>query len=175
MDRSRGKPHLRANAFNFGLMFRASKGAPVSYDGKTLIMADRFPARLGDTFVVTIESTRAEWPQGVGVAEGVEVFGERVTRAVVWEYFSVVPEMRAATRSSLPFSFDVICRNKQGSLLFYNMTEFKGRQEWWYGGSCMIASDIPGGRRYFCNDFELDDDFDDLVFTVTRASESGVP
>ncbi len=23
-----------------------------------------------------------------------------------------------------------------------------------------------GGRRYQCNDFELDDDFNDLVFTV---------
>ncbi len=35
----------------------------------------------------------------------------------------------------------------------------------------MVATDIPGGRRYSCNDFELDDDFDDLVFTVTRPSD----
>src|SRR5262249_15796808 len=53
---------------------------------------------------------------------------------------------------------------------FYNMTEFRGRQEWWHGGSCMIAEDIPGGRRYRCNDFELDEDFDDLVFSVVRSS-----
>jgi hypothetical protein len=32
----------------------------------------------------------------------------------------------------------------------------------------MIAEDVAGGRRYRCNDFELDEDFDDLVFTVVR-------
>lgn len=149
-------------------MFIQSCGAPVVHGGKTLIMADRVPAELGDRLQVTIESTRAEWPQGVGCSEGVEVFGERVKRAVVWEYFSVPPEVRAQVRSRLPYTFEVICRNKRGFVSFYNMTEFKGRHEWWHGGSCMIATDIPGGRRYSCNDFEPDDDFDDLVFTVTR-------
>jgi hypothetical protein len=158
---------------NFGEMFMQSKGAPLDYKGKQLIMLDRVPARLGDRLLVTIESTSAEWPQGVGISEGLEVFGERVKRAVVWEYFSIPPEQRSTTRSRLPFSFGVTCRNKSGSLAFYNMTEFKGRQQWWHGGAAMVASDIPGGRRYACNDFELDDDFDDLVFTVTRLEDDG--
>jgi hypothetical protein len=158
-------------AVNFGQMFIESRGMPIQHDGKTLIMLDRLPAKLGDKFTVTIESTRSSHPQGVGVSEGLEVFGERVKRAVIWEYFSLPPEERAAERSRLPFSFQVVCRNKKGSLSFYNMTEFQGRQEWWHGGSCMIADDIPGGRRYCCNDFELDEDFDDLVFTVVRSSD----
>jgi hypothetical protein len=153
---------------DFGQLFIQSRGAPIVHGGKTLIMADRVPAKPGDQLLVTIESTRAEWPQGVGIPQDVEVFGERVKRAVVWEYFSVPPEERAEVRSRLPFTFEVICRNEKGFVSVYNMTEFKGRQEWWHGGSCMIATDIPGGRRYSCNDFEPDDDFDDLVFTVTR-------
>src|SRR5262245_15604195 len=154
---------------NFGQLFIKSRGAPIQHDGKTLIMLDKLPAKLGDRFSVTIESTRSPYPQGVGVSEGVEVFGERVKRAVIFEYVSLPPELRETERSRLPFSFEVFCRNKKGSLSFYNMTEFRGRQEWWHGGSCMFAEDIQGGRRYHCNDFESDDDFDDLVFSVVRS------
>ena len=51
------------------------------------------------------------------------------------------------------------------------MTEFQGRPSGGTGGSCMIAEGIPGGRRYHCqNDFELDEDFDDLVLTVVKLS-----
>lgn len=153
---------------NFGQLFIESKGAPISYKGKSLIMLDRIPAKLGERFLVTIESTKAEYPQGIGVSEGVEVFGAKGKRVVVWEYFSLPLEERQTKRSALPFTFEVTCRNKKGRLAFYNMTEFMGRQEWWHGGSCMIASDIPGGKRYHCNDFALDDDFDDLVFTVIK-------
>jgi hypothetical protein len=162
---------------NFGQLFIKSRGTPIEHDGKTLIMLDRLPAKLGEKFLVTIEATRSPHPQGVGVSEGVQVFGERVKRAVIWEYFSLPPELRETAPSRLPFSFEIICRNRQGSLSFYNMTEFRGRQEWWHGGSCMIAEDIPGGRRYRCNDFELDEDFDDLVFSVvvSRSAEPDVP
>jgi len=157
---------------NFGQLFLQSRGVPLQHEGRTLIMRDRLRAELGDRFTVTIEATRSPYPQGVGVSEGLEVFGARVRRAVVWEYFSLPPERRAAERSHLPFAFAVVCRNKRGWLSFYNMTEVQGRQTWWHGGSCMIAEDIPGGRRYRCNDFELDADFDDLVFSVVKASSA---
>jgi hypothetical protein len=38
-------------------------------------------------------------------------------------------------------------------------------------GAAMYSEDIPNGKRYFCNDGVEDDDFDDIVFTVTRKSE----
>jgi hypothetical protein len=153
---------------NFGELFIASRGQPLSYGSKTLLMLDRFPAKLGERLLVTIESTESPWPQGIGMSSGLEVFGSRERRAVVWEYFSVQPEDRERIRSNLPFSFEVTCRNKSGFVSFYNMTEIHGRQEWWHGGSCMVSSEIDGGRRYLCNDFELDDDFNDLVFSVVR-------
>jgi hypothetical protein len=155
---------------DFGQRFIKSRGTPIEHGGKTLIMLDRFPAEHGETFIVTIEATNSAYPQGVGVGEDVEVFGKSVKRAVIWEYFSLAPELRKSERSKLPFSFEVVCQSKRGSLSFYNMTEVQGRQSWWHGGSCMIAEDIAGGRRFRCNDFELDEDFDDLVFTVVRAA-----
>lgn len=41
------------------------------------------------------------------------------------------------------------------------------------GNTCanaMYSEDIPNGKRYFCNDGVEDDDFDDIIFTVTRVN-----
>ena len=159
--------NLMATSPDFGQLFIKSKGQPIPYAGKSLVLSDRVSAVRGQRFTVTIESTASPYAQGIGISEGVVIFGEPVKKGVVWEYFSLPPEERQRMRSSLPFSFEVECSNNKGWLSFYNMAEFQGRQEWWHAGSCMWVEPIPGGRRYHCNDFELDDDFNDIVFTVT--------
>lgn len=161
-----GDPVTTMDNFNFGERFKKSGGKPIVHQGRQLIMADRIAARLGQQLNITIESTSSPHPQGVGMSKGVQIFGSTVKRAVVWDYFSVPPDHRSDERSRLPYSFAVTCRNKSGFLLFYNMTEYMGRQEWWHGGAAMFVEELPNGRRYWCNDFELDDDFDDLVFTI---------
>ena len=35
-------------------------------------------------------------------------------------------------------------------------------------GAAMYSEDIEDGKRYFCNDGDMDDDFDDIIFTVKR-------
>ena len=35
-------------------------------------------------------------------------------------------------------------------------------------GAAMYSEDIEDGKRYFCNDGDLDNDFDDIIFTVKR-------
>jgi hypothetical protein len=154
--------------FDFGGRFMESKGQPIQHAGRTLQMIDRFPASLGEELVVTIESTASPHIQGVGFSEGVEVFGQKEKKAVVFEHFSIPPEERAHTKSRLPFTFAVTCRNKKGFVSFYNMALTGERQSWWHAGSAMIAEEIAGGRRYRCNDFDFDDDFDDLIFTVKK-------
>ena len=161
-------PKNMTSPCNFGQRFIESKGQPITHGEKTLQMIDRFPAKLGEELEVTIESTASPYNQGVGFSEGVEVFGERQKKAVVFEHFSVPPDERDRVRSKLPFTFTVTCRNRKGYVQFYNMALVSGRQEWWHGGSAMIVEEIDGGRRYRCNDFELDDDFDDVVFTVKQ-------
>ena len=39
--------------------------------------------------------------------------------------------------------------------------------------NAMYSEDIPYGKRYFCNDGDDDDDFDDIIFTVQR--QTGLP
>jgi hypothetical protein len=154
--------------FDFGGRFIKSKGQPIQHAGRTLQMIGRFPAALGEELVVTIESTASPHIQGIGFSEDVEVFGQKEKKAVVFEHFSIPPEERARTKSRLPFTFAVTCRSKKGFLSFYNMALTGDCQSWWHAGSAMIAEDIAGGRRYLCNDFDFDDDFDDLIFTVKK-------
>jgi len=156
--------------YDFGSQFIKSKGQSIEYDGKEIFMIDRVPAKLNEEFVITIESTNSPHTQGVGISEGVEVFGVKNKRAVVFEYVSLPPEERKTKKSKLPFSFKVKYRNKKGFLTFYNMCLFHGRQEWWHGGAGMIVENIENGKRYHCNYFELNDDFDDIIFTVTKSA-----
>ncbi len=38
----------------------------------------------------------------------------------------------------------------------------------WIGNSAMIFEEIDSGKRYYCNDGEYEDNFDNIIFTVTR-------
>ena len=40
--------------------------------------------------------------------------------------------------------------------------------EYWCRGAAMIVEEIENGRRYRCNDGTPDEDFDDIIFTITR-------
>ena len=163
--------NAEVSAYNFSRLFQETKGGPVTYNGLNLVMLDRFPAKPNEKLIVTIESTSSKYPQGVGVSEEVEVFGQKVKQAVVWEYFSLPPGKRSEVRSQLPYSFEVVCRNKKEHLSFYNMAELDGRHEWWTHASAMIVEEIPNGRRYRCNDFQPNDDFNDIVFRVERKAD----
>ena len=51
---------------------------------------------------------------------------------------------------------------------------YYGSAHWKAGrgsGAAMYSEDIPNGKRYFCNDGDEDDDFDDIIFTVARMKE----
>lgn len=152
--------------FNFNRLFAESKGQPVIYNGDVIYLADKLSATLGEVFIVTIESTHSKYLQGVGVSENVRVFGQQEKRAVVFEHYSVPIENRSTERSRLPFQFEVECRNKKGFLWFYNMCLVNDRQEWWHGGCAMRREAMESGFRYFCNDWQRNDDFTDIVFSV---------
>ena len=52
----------------------------------------------------------------------------------------------------------ITCYNNAGRCAYVNNT----------CANAMYSEDIPNGKRYFCNDGVEDDDFDDIIFTVTR-------
>jgi hypothetical protein len=160
--------HMSDFDFNFNRMFAEAKGLPVYYNSKYICMSDKVPAKYGERFLVTIESTNSKYLQGVGISQNVEVFGEKNNRVVVYEYASLLPDQRKEKRSELPFSFEVICRNKKGYLSFYNMAQVDGRNDWFNLGCAMIVDELSNTRIYHCNDFQPNDDFNDIVFQVER-------
>ena len=59
---------------------------------------------------------------------------------------------------------------KKGLLGIKNVLDAgRGTISSWVGGAARIVEEIENGRRYSCNDRAPDDDFDDIVFTITKA------
>ena len=154
--------------FDFNSLFKKSLGKPILYKGQELILADKIPVNYDEKLRITIESTNSKYIQGVGISDNIEIFGQKVGKAVVWEYYSVPPENRENTRNQLPYSFEVICKNKKGEIFIYNMAEVDGRQDYWNFGCAMIVENIENGKRYKCNDWQPNEDFNDIIFRVEK-------
>ncbi len=136
--------------------FMKSKGQPIEYKGKTLILMDRLnigkKARIGITF----EKTNTEWEQGISLKadKGIMVDGEKVKHYRLWE-------------AHAPRYLEYDVETKNGELLIWNVWDTgNGSVDAWVGGAAMIAEDIDNGKIYYCNDGHLDDNFDDLVFKI---------
>lgn len=152
----------------FEKLFKESNGQPIAYNGDIIFMMDKIDAKINDQFLVTIEKTNSIYLQGIGFSENVSVFGDTVKRAAVYEHFSVPPDERQRTKSKLPFSFTVTCKNKKGHITIYNMAMVGEVQHWWHNGFAMKKEKTENGWRYKCNDIRPNDDFTDLIFTVEK-------
>ncbi len=156
--------------FDFGSQFIDSKGEPIKYKDKTLIMIERILVQAEDILQITIEETNSDYIQGIGISEEVEVFGNRGKKTVIFEYVSIPPKKRKRLKSKLPFSFEVKAIHN-GYISVYNMCLVNGHQSWWHNGSCMYKVEEVDCLRFYCNDFQPNDDFNDLIFSVKAINE----
>lgn len=144
---------------DFADMLQKSLGEPVLYEGKLIQAYDRIPVANGQRLLVTFEATRSEWRQGIrlNVERGQLKAGNDdtfATKFILWQDTCVRP---------LEFAI----KAKSGAVFVYNAWDFgNGVVEAWQNGAAMIVEQIPNGRRYRCNDWTPDDDFDDLIFTI---------
>lgn len=86
----------------------------------------------------------------------------------VWE--TTIYEERKVDGTKPATESEKVVRFPEGKLI----SCYVGSGQWAMGrgnGAAMYCEEIPGGRRYFCNDGKEDDDFDDIVFTVRRKEE----
>lgn len=167
---------------SFESMFIRSRGQPIEHNGKQLVLADFFPLQHCRTLRLAIESSNGDSRQGVGMR-----FLHR-DKTGKWK--------KGATASK-PGEFIIggeSYSGKQGVRLWREQLSepvvigIMGTPEWlevhnlWesvcytgvkyvdYGhyGAAMIVDHTPCGRRYRCNDWEPDDDFDDIIFSIER-------
>jgi len=153
--------------FDFKALFIASAGEPVNYQGERIYLAHKVPVCQKGRLLVTIEATDSPYLQGVAIQEDVIGIEDRQRRTVVYEHYSVSPAERSKQRSRLPFSFEFEQKGTSGELLFFNVALREDQRcEYWDAGCAMKVEPLANGYRFYCNDFQRNDDFSDLVFRV---------
>ncbi len=124
-------------------------------------------ANNGETFQLVLESANSEWQQLVTLDtdRAVEVDGKEYRRGVMIDYDPLHPEKT------------VVVRTEEGMLWVWNAWRYRRPATtgpWFldslssYAG--MVVEELPNGFRYRCNEGRDDDDYDDLIFRIERAS-----
>jgi len=161
---------------DFGKLFLESKGKPISYNGNTLVMADKFPVEDGDKLRICIESSSSKYPQGITV----DITGSCEVQGKVFKKGKGIRMLFWADAELIdPKNIELTVFTTTGYVVIYNIWEQINQYiagglkesksvEYWHGGAAMIVEEIENGRRYRCNDGTSDDDFDDIVFTVQK-------
>ena len=139
----------------FAKLFRQSKGEPITYQGRTLYLAETLRVRNGERFLVILEKVDSIWKQGVSLALSkgrLCVAGREFSKGIVlWEDTAPV-----STEVSV-----VLKRGRTESLYVKNVWDKgDGLMDSWRHGAAIMIEELPdGSRRYHCNDGHLDDDF----------------
>lgn len=147
----------------FEKLFRESLGRPIQYAGQTVVLTDMIPTADQERFRYRLESVCSDWRQGVFLeVEGAFVFGAHVVKNAVVFWQDVSPHEEV---------FEVTA--KKNGLHIRNVWDTgDGVMQSWHNGAGMIVEEIENGRRYRCNDGYPDDDFDDLIFSITAVTDA---
>ena len=139
-------------------LFFESRGQPVSYNGKTIQMVDKVQIQKVHNMELTFESVNSKWVQGVYLStNGKFTVNEKAfdISIVLWE-------------NSAPKTVPIMVESKDGILSVKNVWDVgDGVMESWHNGAAMIVEREEGLIRYLCNDGQPDDDFDDLIFSIS--------
>jgi hypothetical protein len=111
----------------------------------------------GDRIRLTFESANAEGRHGVwlGTDQGFDVNGVKAPSVDLWT-------------DTAPPVVDIALHTADGRLHVYNIWDSgagRNSQAWTSG---MLIEELPGGRRYRCNDIGLEGKFDSVVFRLER-------
>jgi len=169
---------------NFKQIFKKDKSdlypQRIDYKERKIFLVDKFPVSNKDVLIISIESTESEYVQGfyIGISGYLKTKNgatKKRKNATVcfWEDTEVLDpkhiEVKVFTKDPYVFIGNIWeVEDESGK----KKTCWAGGDEWRkfdkWGGSAIYSEEIVGGRRYFCNDGDLDDDFDDIIFTVRK-------
>ena len=143
-------------------------GNPVVYKNHKLIRIDKFQVNNGDKIILSIDSSNSETLQGVSIdITGYCVMGNdqfkkgKGVNMIFWEQADAYN----------PKHIELTVYTKTGFVWVQNIWETEERMGKRYfssghTGAAMIVEEIENGRRYRCNDWHPDENFDDIIFTV---------
>jgi hypothetical protein len=146
---------------SFEQMFLAANGQPIEYKGELLRLVDLFPLDQARLIRIQFMRTNSEWRQGIALDVDGElvVNGHKLRKSIVlWE-------------DTAPKIVDIGIVGSYRDVTVHNVWDSgRGTIDAWHHGAAMIMHDIVNGRCYRCNDGHPDDNFDDIVFCITRLS-----
>ena len=152
---------------DFGKLFMEAKSTSIEWNGKTIILSDKFPVSNGDILLISIEKTNSNRRQGlcVDITGSCELNGNlhkigKGVQMLFWE-------------DTAPKQFELKVITKNDFVWVNNIwesTSYLGTKSVDYGhnGAAMIVEEIENGRRYYCNDGFADEDFDEIIFTIQK-------
>lgn len=171
---------------NFKELFKSAKIFPAEtiYKGKRVVISDKFPVINGEILTLSIESTKSSYLQGICLGiTGSCRFADKTFKKgkfmnmLLWEKSDWYDLKNATIKiyTKEPFIFinnawRIVENGVDGPACYIEGREWILHDYW--GGAAMIVEEIENGRRYYCNDGDCDDDFDDIIFTVTRKETS---
>ena len=151
---------------DFSQEFIKSKGQPIIYKDKTVKLADVLNINKTQKIKLIIEKIGSKYRQGIAlkINEGsvihqTEEYKKKSKNGIVFaQWADEEPE------------YEVILKNTDRMLRIWNYwaqeTVTGTIRASWTKGAAMIVEELPNGRRYHCNDWEPDEDFDDLIFRI---------
>jgi hypothetical protein len=126
-------------------------------DRNDVILWDIMNVRDGERLKLIFESQNAEHEQGVRLACDGGVTVNNATGKGVRLWYDHAPRV-----------VEFVCHTADGFLSLYNIWDQGRGPQSQLHTSGMLVEELPNGRRYRCNDFGFDTDFDKLVFRIER-------
>ena len=164
---------------DFSELFKESKMQPIEYKGQKVISIDKFPVKNGDELIVSIERTNSDCRQGfcIDITGHCEIDGQvfkqgKGIRMLLWQDTTSKPvKLKIFTKKDFVWVQNIWEKTSSYQLATPSgetITKESKAVDYGHFGSAMIAEEIENGRRYRCNDWHPDDNFDDIVFTVQK-------
>ncbi|MFW6118699.1 MAG: hypothetical protein ACOC7S_00025 [Planctomycetota bacterium] len=142
-------------SIDFEKRFRETKGQPFEKNGVEYRLSLAIETGKHHLVVLAFESTSSPWLQGVHVESdgGLRFKKKRSDKLVIWEG---IPEDEAR----------IECQPGSTVCVWNVWDTGDGVTHAGHGGAAMIVEEVDEGYRCRCNDGHVDEDFDDLVFTI---------
>ena len=151
---------------DFSEFFLKSRGKSIQYKGKKIQLVDYFHVSNNDILIITFESTKSDTIQGISI----DVTGKCELEGELFDKGKGVDMIFWEDTAPKSIELKVFTKKKVRVKNIWECVSLTGNRCVDYGhfGAAMIVEEIENGRRYRCNDWEPDEDFDDIVFTVKR-------
>ena len=145
----------------FSMLFDEVQEDSVIYNGRKIMCIDKLSVEKNFIAEIELISTNSKWRQGISfftegsidVGKGI-VGSEHIFWEELWTELNMGP-------------IRIEGQSENGIFMIWNSWDWAGCIESWTMNGAMIKEVVNENEFiYYCNDREVDDDFDDIVFKI---------